>query len=113
MNLYDGKKIKLDKKLKRYFKKELDTLAGCKIKNIKIESLLLHKSGLMSYMLIVKYLQDEDTMYHTYDRYFCDRKSKWFKIEMGEDLYLRKDVPDSLWLAMKKVRAWVLAMRRS
>lgn len=104
MDLYDRKELDIEKNLKKYFRKEMDTLRGCKIKNILIKDLLLHKSGLMSYMPIVKYLQDEDSLFKKFDRYFCTEKSRWFDIEMGEDLYLRKDVPDSIWMAMKTVR---------
>ncbi len=104
MKLYDEKSIKLNHNLRKYFKRELDTLAGCKVKKVQLENLLLHKSGLQSYMPIVRYIQDEDSLFRKFDRYFCDRRSDWYKYEMAEDLYLRKDVPDSIWLDMKKVR---------
>lgn len=103
MKLYDDKKIKLNHNLKKYFKRELDTLSGCKVKNVKIEELLTHKSGLQSYMPIVTYLQNKDSLFNKFDQYFCDQKSHWFRQEIGEKWYLRKDVPDSIWMDMKKI----------
>lgn len=104
MQLVDQKKIDIDKKLKKYFKKELDTLDKCNIKDLTAYELLIHRSGLQSNMPILQYLISQDSTYNRFDRFFCADDEEWFTIPFGQDLYLRKDTPDSLWMAMKTIR---------
>lgn len=129
MMLYDQGKLKLDTTLSAY----LPDLEKSELKNVKIRDVLLHRAGFPAVPPIFKYIRavqkfkkykgrtgpvtdahlpidslmedpspnETDTLY----RYaFAPEKNDDYALPVGENIYLRKDMLDSIYLLVTKTR---------
>jgi beta-N-acetylhexosaminidase len=67
------------------------------VKKIKIQDLLLHRSGLPPMMPIGKYISWRHVPAKGCNDFYCKKEKGEFDIPVVEGLYLRDDYPDSIW----------------
>ena len=79
----------------------LPELSG-EIATVKIRDLLTHRSGLQSFMPIFDLMSDED-LNNRYHELYCEHEDDDYCVKVAEDLYLRKDFVDSIWLNITKL----------
>ncbi|MFK7806361.1 MAG: serine hydrolase [Saprospiraceae bacterium] len=102
MKAYETKKLSL--------KKTLSTTLGLdkrKLRNITTRDLLIHRSGLQSYVPITKYLNNRDTLVNGCNDYFCKISQGDYNVRIGDSLYLNYHHIDSIWdesFAVKRKR---------
>ncbi len=94
MKLYDESKIDLQKKLGDY----LPWVKGSNKENLLIENVLLHQAGLVAW--IPFYKETVDSSLAPLKTIYASRQSDSFSIRVGEDLFLRTDWKDTMYMRM-------------
>ena len=85
MKLYDNHEIQLTDKIGKY----LPYLAGTDKANLTLEELLTHTSGMPAFIPFYKSIMGNEKYLRAY-------KSEHFNIQVANNLYLRKDYPDTI-----------------
>ena len=85
MKLYDNHEIRLTDKIGRY----LTYLTGTDKANLTLEELLTHTSGMPAFIPFYRSIMGNE-------RYFRTQKSEQFPWKVADNLYLRKDYPDTI-----------------
>lgn len=85
MKLYDNHEIRLTDKIGRY----LTYLTGTDKANLTLEELLTHTSGMPAFIPFYRSIMGNE-------RYFRTQKSEQFPWKVADNLYLRKDYPDTV-----------------
>ncbi|MEO6733396.1 MAG: glycoside hydrolase family 3 N-terminal domain-containing protein [Ferruginibacter sp.] len=91
MKLYEQGKIDLKKTLGNY----LPMVKGTNKENLKIENILLHQAGLVSY--IPFYKETIDSTGTPFPTLYASRQNDSFKIRVAENLFLRYDWNDTMY----------------
>ena len=102
MKAYENNKLPLKKPISKML-----GLEKRKLRNITAKDLLIHRSGLQSYVPITKYLNNRDTFVNGCNDYFCKIPQGDYKIRIGDSLYLNRYHMDSIWeesFAVKRKR---------
>lgn len=73
---------------------------------VRISELLTHHSGLQPALPILPYLNHRDASGSRFGAYYSPEKTDSFSIEVARNFYMRNDLADSLWLAMKYMRRY-------
>lgn len=92
MKLYDEGKVKLNATLGTY----LPWVRKSDKKNLRVDNILLHQAGLVSFIPFFRNLIDKDTG-EPLPQYFREQASDDFPVRVAENLYLRKDYQDSIY----------------
>jgi beta-glucosidase-like glycosyl hydrolase/CubicO group peptidase (beta-lactamase class C family) len=85
MKLYDNHEIQLTDRIGKY----LPYLAGTDKANLTLEELLTHTSGMPAFIPFYKSIMGNEKYLRAY-------KSEHFNIQVANNLYLRKDYPDTI-----------------
>ncbi len=99
MKLYDEKKIKLSHSLKQH----IDLGTDSKLKNITLQDLMTHRSGLQSNMPIAPYIMYEDTTGTGCNGFFCNEKVLSYVTPIADSLYMDFKWQDSIWQEVYKL----------
>lgn len=88
MKLYDEKKIDLYGKVEDY----LPLPKNATIKHLRIRDILTHQAGLKPFFMFWK-----QTVGDNFNQYYRTTSQGNFTIQVADSLYLRNDLPDSMW----------------
>lgn len=91
MHLYDQECIELDKKVSKY----LPELKSSDKNKILLREMLAHQAGLQSWIPFWMNTMDKDSLSHLIYRGI---PSDSFSVKIAENLYIRNDYADSIWL---------------
>lgn len=91
MKLYEEGKIDLKKKLGDY----LPWVKGSNKAGITVESMLLHQGGLVSFIPFYKETIDRNGV--PYTKYYAEKRSDSFQVEVAQNLFMRKDWQDTMY----------------
>ena len=105
MRLYELETFKLQDSLSKFLPDSLkDHLQyPSTIRNITFSELLIHKSGMPAGFPILRYMQYVKDSVKRFDKYFCDRPSEFFNVEVAENFYLENEYLDSMWLTLNQI----------
>ncbi|HEY8687628.1 MAG TPA: serine hydrolase, partial [Chitinophagaceae bacterium] len=95
MKLYDEGKLDLQKHLGDY----LPWVRGSDKENLLIENILLHQAGLIPTTQFVKETLDSATK-TPLPKYYSTRQTDSFSVRVAENLYIRNDWKDTMYLRM-------------
>ncbi len=93
MQLYDQGKIKLKQRLQQHL--PLDKTSP--IRNLNLQQLLTHQSGLQSNMPIAPYIMYKDTSDARCNDYFCRMPDATHQVAVADSFYLDQRWQDSIW----------------
>ena len=96
MELVDDSTISLDTKISEL----LPEYFGTNKENITIKEMLSHYSRIKSW--IPFYLETLDSLNLPDKKYYSNSKSKNFKIQVADDLFVRNDMKDSIYFKIKE-----------
>jgi len=94
MRLYEQGLIRLDRQIKDF----LPLYEDATVKNLKIDNILTHVSGLKSWIPFYKETIDKGE----FDQYYCNEKMGCFSVKVRDSLYMRYDYPDTIWYNIQK-----------
>ena len=94
MKLYDEGKLDLQKHLGDY----LPWVRGSDKENLLIENILLHQAGLIPTTQFVKETLDSGKT--PLPKYYSTRQTDFFSVRVAENLYIRNDWKDTMYLRM-------------
>ncbi|MBK7958947.1 MAG: serine hydrolase [Bacteroidetes bacterium] len=90
MKLVGERKLDIQKQVKDYLLLE----DSAKINNLVLSQILLHQAGLYPFIpFYAKYNK-------AFDTYFRNQYDSSFSVHVAKNLYLRNDIPDSMWAEM-------------
>jgi CubicO group peptidase (beta-lactamase class C family)/beta-glucosidase-like glycosyl hydrolase len=93
MKMFEQKQISLDGKVGDY----LDIGEKAPIRDITIDQLLTHKSGLQANMPIAPYIMHKDTTDTFCNKYFCQEKFLTYIVPIADSFYMDYRWRDTMW----------------
>lgn len=99
MKLYESGRFRLDHKIDNLLDLKKTTL-----KRIAVKDLLIHRSGLQSYLPITPYLNNKDTLVNGCNNYFCKTQQGDYNVRIADSLYFNQNYTDSLWNDIYQVK---------
>lgn len=99
MKLFENDSISLTDSLKSYLADTVHTT----LKDITIQQLLTHRSGLQADMPIIDFIKYMDTLHCRFHHLFSEKPESIFNIEVAEDFYMNKVYLDTLWFIINNL----------
>ncbi len=100
MKLYEEGRLELDTRLRNL----MPMSRNSRLRNLTVEKLMAHRSGLQPHMPVLPYLLYRDMNNNDCSRYFCSLPSDTFPIEVAKNFYFSRPHFDKIWLDIHKLR---------
>jgi CubicO group peptidase (beta-lactamase class C family)/beta-glucosidase-like glycosyl hydrolase len=72
----------------------------------RVRSLLLHKSGIAPSLPIIDFMRYRDSLHGLFNRFYCNEPDADFCVRVADNLYMRDDFLDTIWMLTKQMRIY-------
>jgi CubicO group peptidase (beta-lactamase class C family) len=101
MQAYEQEEIELNDRLREH----LQLRRSSRLRNLRVEKLLSHRTGLQPHLPVIPYLLERDADNADCERYFCVSPSADFPIAVSDSFYFARKYYDRIWDDMQGLRS--------
>lgn len=101
MQAYEQEDIRLNDRLREH----LPLRRSSRLRNLRVEKLLSHRTGLQPHLPVIPYLLERGDDNINCERYFCESPSADFPIPVSDHFYFSRKHYDQIWDDMQRLRS--------
>jgi CubicO group peptidase (beta-lactamase class C family) len=101
MQAYETETIELNDRLREH----LALSRSSRLRNLRVEKLLSHRTGLQPHLPVIPYLLAREETNADCKRYFCQQLSADYPIEVADSFFFAQKYYDRIWKDMQRLRS--------